>query len=450
MSPDRPSEKRSAANDTIVAVATPPGRGGVGIVRVSGPKALEIAESLGRKPFKPRLATLTRFFDQSGELLDEGITICFEAGASYTGEPVVELQGHGGPIVMQRLLRATLAAGARLARPGEFTERAFLSGRMDLAQAEAVADLIASGSETAARAAVRSLTGEFSIRTDAVADALRMIRIRVEALIDFPDEELDLAANEDSKEELHQLAEDLDGLLDVSRQGARLSRGAVIAIVGEPNAGKSSLLNVLAGEEAAIVTAIPGTTRDVLRVDLDIEGLPIRLLDTAGLRQTTDPVEQEGIKRASVSLASADLVIHVRDVCQPGSETFAKQWLGTAKQVLIVGNKMDLDGPYVQGCDVLVSAVTRQGVEALRHRIVSAIGFDPAATTFTARERHVRLLEETRLHVQTAIALIDAKAHPEITAEELRLAHDCIGQISGKVTADELLGDIFSTFCIGK
>lgn len=450
MSPARHSDKTNFANETIVAVATPPGRGGVGIVRLSGPEAIVIAEKIGRRMFKPRQATFTRFRNASGELLDEGLTIVFEAGASYTGEPVAEFQGHGGPVVMQRLVKAALAEGARLARPGEFSERAFLNGRMDLTQAEAVADLIASGSEAAARGALQSLSGEFSRRVNALAAELRGLRTQIEALIDFPDEELDAALIDVSSARLRSLAGQVDDLLTGARRGVRLSRGAVIAIIGEPNVGKSSLLNALSGEDAAIVTDIPGTTRDVLRVDLEILGLPIRLLDTAGLRITDDPVEQEGIRRALAVLPTADLVLVIRDVSAIRPAPLPEEWLIGAKQVLTIGNKADLSVNSAEHCDLLVSAKTGEGLPQLTHAIVESLGYSAEGSAFTARQRHVGLLEAVQRCIQSARVLISEDAGMELVAEELRMAHDRLGEIVGRVSADELLGDIFSTFCIGK
>ncbi len=450
MSLARSSDRLPSPAETIVAIATPPGRGGVGIVRVSGPDAIRIAEKLGRRAFQPRLATLTRFRSESGELLDEGLTITFEAGASFTGEPVAELQGHGGPIVLERLVRAVIREGARFARPGEFSERAFLNGRMDLVQAEAVADLIASGTEAAARGALRSLSGEFSQAVDSIAAELRSIRVQLEALIDFPDEEIDQALIDLSQARLLELNTQLDALINKARQGVRLTQGAVIAIVGQPNVGKSSLLNALAKEDAAIVTDIPGTTRDLVRVDLELEGLPIRLLDTAGLRLTTDTVEQEGIRRALAVLPSADLVLVVRDARNSGEDGLPSHWLSDVKQVLTVGNKADLGASSSHNCDVLVSARTGEGLNALTRAITAALGFQSEGSTFTARQRHVDLLERAVGHTAAASALLTTNLGIELMAEELRLAHERLGEIVGRVSADQLLGDIFSTFCIGK
>ena len=450
MSPARSSETRSGDGDTIVAIATPPGRGGVGIVRISGPAAIAIAEQLGRRKFLARQAAFTRFRARSGEVLDEGITLVFDAGASFTGEAVAELQGHGGPLVLQGLVRAVLAEGARLARPGEFSERAFLNGRMDLAQAEAVADLIASGSEAAVRGALRSLSGAFSRHVDVLAGSLRDMRVRVEAGIDFPEDDLEAELVELTLSGLAQVSDALARVLKSARQGVRLSQGALVALVGSPNVGKSSLLNALAGEDAAIVTAIPGTTRDVVRVDLELAGLPIRLLDTAGLRVSDDPVEQEGIRRARDLLPTADLVLWVKDASETIPDVLPAEWLKPSKRVLTVGNKADLAEGDPSQYDLLVSARTGEGLDDLIRAITGSVGFEPDSSAFTARQRHVDLLESCASHLDAATLLLAEGHGLELVAEELRLAHDELGRIVGHVSADELLGAIFSTFCIGK
>jgi len=450
MSPDPFSDLASMeGEETIAAVATPHGRGGIGIVRLSGIRAIEIAEAMCRRTLRPRHATLSRICNQAGDLVDHGIVLIFPAGASFTGEPVAEIQGHGGPIVMRNIMQAALELGARTARPGEFSERAFLNGRMDLAQAEAVADLIASGSQAAARGALRSLTGEFSALVLSIARSLLEIRVRVEAGIDFPEEPLSDEETTTQVGELVSLRAELAELLGKTRQGVRLGQGATIAIVGPPNAGKSSLLNVLSGEDNAIVSAIPGTTRDLLKVDLELRGLPIRVIDTAGLRITVDPIESEGIRRALAILPSADLIIAIEDLAATlGEDKLDPKWLDGCPSILRVGNKLDL-APARQA-DVNVSVHTGEGLEQLRDSILERLNFEPEGSTFTARARHVEALSRTDHHLSQAISLLAAKFGTEFIAEELRLAHENLGEIVGRVSADGLLGEIFSNFCIGK
>lgn len=439
---------RIYGEDTIAAIATPPGRGGIGVVRLSGPKAIAIVETLCRRSFKPRYATLSRIFNREGDLLDQGIVLTFPAGSSFTGEPVAEVQGHGGPMIMRGIIQAALELGARMARPGEFSERAFLNGRMDLAQAEAVADLIASGSQAAARAALRSLTGQFSTLVDSIASGLLQLRVRIEAGIDFPEEPLSLEETTAQLGDLGSLRAKLSELLSKTRQGVRLGQGATVAIVGRPNAGKSSLFNALSGEDNAIVAAIPGTTRDLLKVDLELRGLPIRVIDTAGLRDTVDPVELEGIKRATAVLPTADLVIALDDLTAPEGDELDYRWFVDCSSILRVGNKLDL-APARQA-DVNISARTGEGMDALVDIILQRLDFEPDGSTFTARARHVEALSLADQHLEQAALLLQAKFGIEFIAEELRLAHDQLGAITGRVTADGLLGEIFSTFCIGK
>ena len=447
----RPSEELTLSDtDTIAAVATPPGQGGVGIVRISGPLALKVGESIVGEPLPPRQA-LHANFTHEGELLDDGVGLYFAAPNSFTGEDVVELQGHGGPVVMQMLLNAVLASGARLARPGEFSERAFLNGQIDLAQAEAVADLIASASTQAARGAVRALSGEFSFRINELdADVLKL-RVAVEAAIDFPDEEVECLEQGRVGQQVEALISAIQSLTKQSRQGALLTQGVSIAIIGAPNAGKSSLLNRLSGEEAAIVTDIPGTTRDLLRVDLVLDGLPVRLVDTAGLREATDAVEVEGVRRARLEAKRADLILEVCDLAAPAAKG---EPIGP-ERTLRVENKIDLvgaaPGPVSDApSTVRISCLTGAGLEALRSAIKQRVGFSGEGSTFTARRRHIEALNAALAALQNAAQRLEGNAAAEVIAEELRLAHLALGEITGETTPDDLLGRIFATFCIGK
>jgi tRNA modification GTPase len=432
--------------DTIAAVATPPGRGGIGIVRVSGPAVPRIAELvLGQLP-EPRRATSASFRDASGAAVDEGIALYFPAPHSYTGEPVLELHGHGGPVVVQALLGACLDAGARVAEPGEFTRRAFLEGKLDLAQAEAVADLIDAASTEAARSALRSLTGEFSAAITALQSQLVELRALTEAMLDFPEEELDTLHRDDASRRLDEVRRALDEVLAKSRQGSLLRSGIHVVLAGRPNVGKSSLLNRLAGEERAIVTAIPGTTRDALREPIQIEGVPLIVVDTAGLRRSLDVVEQLGMERTQRELARADVVIAVFEATRGRDEL---EDLPAAAARIDVYNKTDLAPRFVAPAGALsVSAKTGEGLEALRQAILRAAGWSSSGeSVFLARERHLRALQLARAHLEAA-----ARETPrwEFFAEELRLAHAALGAITGEFTADDLLGEIFARFCIGK
>jgi len=431
--------------DTIAAVATPPGRGGIGVVRISGPEAGRIAESvLGLVP-PERAATLAKFRDAGGAPIDEGIALYFRAPHSYTGEAVLELQGHGGPVVMGMLLSACLEAGARLAEPGEFTRRAFLEGRLDLAQAEAVADLIDASSQEAARSALRSLSGEFSAAIDALRTQLVELRALTEAQLDFPEEELDGAHRDDAARRLTSVQAALDDVLARSQQGSLLRSGVHVVLAGPPNVGKSSLLNRLAGEERAIVTSIPGTTRDALRETIHIGGVAIVLVDTAGLREAADEVEKLGIARTQSELGRADVVLAVHDA----SAGSASAVLATAAHRIEVYNKVDLRPGFAPPAGAIaVSAKTGHGIAELREAIVRAAGWSSTGeSVFLARERHLRALGAAKEHL--ARALVE-KGRWELFAEELRLAHDALSAITGAFTADDLLGEIFGRFCIGK
>lgn len=444
---------------TIAAIATPPGRGGIGIVRVSGPGVRAIAQALlGRLP-KPRYACFAAFRDADDTPLDEGLALYFPAPRSYTGEDVLELHAHGSPVVLDLLLKRICALGARLARPGEFTERAFLNGKLDLAQAEAVADLINAASAAAARAARRSLAGEFSQRVHALAERLTALRLYVEATIDFPEEEIDFLSEARLAEGLAGLQADLADLQAATHQGVLLHEGMTVVIAGPPNAGKSSLLNALAGEEAAIVSPVPGTTRDVLRADIDLgEGLRLRVLDTAGLRESRDAIEAEGIRRARLALERADRVLLVLDAAapDPAARAAAEAQLPPRLPRTVIHNKIDLTGqPPARHEDeataeLYVSARTGAGLELLRAHLKESLGFQPAGEgSFIARRRHLEALARAARHLAAAAERARAR-QGELVAEELRLAQDALGEITGAVTPDDLLGRIFSTFCIGK
>jgi tRNA modification GTPase len=438
------------AVDTIAAAATPAGRGGIAVLRVSGPRVRDIAQHvLGGVP-APREAVLSAFRDADGAIIDRGIALFFPAPRSYTGEDVLELQGHGGPVVVSELLRRCLQSGARMARPGEFTERAFLNGRLDLAQAESVADLIDASTVQAARSAARSLEGEFSRRVHALAAALLDIRMHVEACIDFPEEEIDPDDLESIARKRTGALAQLDALLESAAQGAVLREGLTVVLFGQPNVGKSSLLNRLAGEELAIVTPVPGTTRDYVRATIAIEGVPIHIVDTAGLRESADEVERIGVERSRAALAKADAAVLVVDASQPHTAHGMEAEVPEAMPFLRVENKVDLvaQGAAPGEGALRVSARTGEGIAALRAWLLRAAGWKPHAEgLFMARRRHLDALEEARGHLMRAS--ID-HGPLELVAEELRLAHRAMGRITGEVSADALLGEIFSRFCIGK
>jgi tRNA modification GTPase len=448
-----PQAQLSAGGETIAAIATPAGRGGMGIVRVSGANAGRIArEILGKVP-KAREAAFARFRDEEGAPIDEGIALFFAAPNSYTGEDVLELQGHGGPMVMRELLRRCLALGARMAQPGEFTRRAFLNGRIDLAQAESVADLIDAASTEAARSAARSLVGEFSARVHALADALIALRVHVEACIDFPEEEIDPADRAAQDEALSRIRASLDELLERARQGAVLRDGLTVVLAGRPNVGKSSLLNRLAGDEVAIVTPLAGTTRDYVRATIALEGVPIHLVDTAGLRDTADTVERIGVERTWKALESAGAALFIEDAHGVAGEDAAlRDRLPAGLPVARVVNKIDLTGQGARraGADpaeIRLSAKTGEGVDLLRAWLLEIAGWRPhGEDVFIARVRHLQALLVTKAALEATHA---AQAF-EIKAEELREAQRALGSVTGEVSADALLGAIFSTFCIGK
>lgn len=449
----------SAVSDTIVAIATPPGRGGIGVVRVSGMLTASIAERvIGRLP-EPRVATFGRFRNFQGDVIDEGITLYFPRPHSFTGEDVLELQGHGGPVVLDLILATVMQCGARLARPGEFTERAFLNDKIDLVQAEAIADLIDSASSAAVRAANRSLRGEFSKQIDLLRQRIEELRMYVEAAIDFPEEEIDFLEDGVTAARLNVLRGELAQVLTTAQQGMLLREGMTIVIAGRPNAGKSSLINCLAGNEVAIVTNIPGTTRDVIRTQIAIDGLPLQIIDTAGLRQTAEVVEQEGVNRAWREIAAADRVLLVVDDNQslPAQIHDIIPELPAAVPVTLVRNKIDLShrapgvGEGALGPEVAVSALTGAGLDVLRVHLRNCMGFQPAAEgMFTARRRHVDALQQALHWIDTGIVQLEVHRAGELLAEDLRAAHGVLSQITGQFTSEDLLGKIFSSFCIGK
>jgi len=437
--------------DTIVAAATPAGTGGVGIVRISGGDVERIARTmLGSLP-EPRTATYRSFRDRAGNKVDAGLALYFPAPASFTGEPVLELHGHGGPVVISLLVDAVVDLGARPAEPGEFSRRAFLNDKLDLVQAEAIADLIGSGTAQAARAALRSLSGTFSKAVDGLAEQLVRLRMHVEAAIDFPEEEIDFLSDDALLDRIEDCAAALAALQAEAQQGRVLRDGYQVVIVGKPNVGKSSLLNLLSGQEAAIVTEVAGTTRDVLREQIDVDGLAVELVDTAGLRNDPDRIEAEGIRRAREALANADAALWIQDATD--AEQRLREELPEGISVTVVHNKIDKSGdrPGIVDGEVWLSAETGEGVSALRQRIGELAGYEGRGEgAFTARRRHVRALRRAATHfVAGRKALEDARAG-EIFAEELRLSQQALGEITGAFTADDLLGKIFSEFCIGK
>lgn len=449
----------SELTDTIAAVVTPPGRGGVGIVRVSGPQVAQVAQQvLGFIP-KPRIATLASF-RQGTEVLDEGLALYFVAPHSFTGEDVLELQGHGGPVVQQMLLNSLLSEQVRLAQPGEFSQRAFLNHKMDLAQAEAVADLINAESEQAAKSAVRSLQGEFSRQIEQLVAQVIQLRVFVEAALDFPDEEIDFLSEASVRAQQADLQQQLGQVLQTARQGALLREGMTVVIAGEPNAGKSSLLNALCGRDTAIVTDIAGTTRDVLREHIHIDGMPLHILDTAGLRTSADVVEQEGVRRARVAIADADLLLVVIDGAKHADWRQALEQV-TAQltdidplpPIAVVINKIDLLATQPQQRDeqgitlLSLSAKAGQGLELLRSYLKGVMGFaTPPEGVFIARQRHLEAL----LRAEQALQRHTTPLALELFAEDLREVQTALSTITGAFTTDDLLGEIFSSFCIGK
>ena len=446
------------AIETIAAIATPAAAGGIGIVRISGPESSAIARSLSGKAARPRFFHFSTFRDRAGGVIDRGLILYFAAPNSYTGEDVVELHAHGSPVLLDLLLRRVIELGARAARAGEFTERAYLNGKIDLVQAEAVADLIASSSAAAARAAQRSLDGDFSARVRQLFGALVHARAWLEAALDFPEEEIDFVAAPQLAEQLAGLRRDLATLLAATRRGVVLRDGLHVVIVGRPNTGKSSLLNALARSDRAIVTSVPGTTRDLLRETIELDGIALTLVDTAGLRDSEDVVEREGMRRAREELARADVALLVTDDAQPDDDRRLLDPFSRDARRLIVHNKIDLTGEpaRVERVDerlgaIYVSALRGDGLDALRSELGRLAGRgDEADGAFSARRRHVDALENVARHLDAANQVLAVQRFGELAAEELRLAQRALGEITGEYRSDDLLGAIFSTFCIGK
>lgn len=444
------------ATDTITAIATPSGRGGVGIVRISGPKCLEIAEKILQKALSPRKADYRPFYDANNDIIDHGIALFFNNPHSFTGEDVLELQGHGGPVVMDMLLKRVCELGARIANAGEFSERAFLNDKMDLAQAEAIADLIEADSAEAARAAVRSMEGEFSKLITDLVEQLIHLRIYVEAALDFPEEEIDFLADAHVGNELNSLVTSINQVWASARQGSILREGMTVVIAGRPNAGKSSLLNALSGRESAIVTHIEGTTRDVLREHIQIDGMPLHIIDTAGLRETDDPVEQEGVRRAWIEIEKADRILLVVDQNQPNDGNLIEN-LPKSIDITRIHNKIDISGEVSGikdlkgGVHAAISAKTGEGIEALKEHLKECMGFEQSTEgQFMARRRHLTALDIANQSIQSAQQNLQTIQAGELIAEDLKEAQNALSEITGEFSSDDLLGRIFSSFCIGK
>lgn len=451
-------------NDTIVAQATPPGRGGVGILRVSGPKVQQVANAvLGKLP-KPRYADYLPFLSADGTILDQGIALYFPNPHSFTGEDVLELQGHGGPVILDLLLKRVLEiTGVRIARPGEFSERAFLNDKLDLAQAEAIADLIDASSEQAAKSAMSSLQGVFSNKVNTLVESLIHLRIFVEAAIDFPEEEIDFLSDGKIERLLNQVISDLQSVRQEAKQGALLREGMKVVIAGRPNAGKSSLLNALAGREAAIVTDIAGTTRDVLREHIHLDGMPLHIIDTAGLREASDEVEKIGIERAWEEITQADRVLFMVDSTTTTENSPDILWpefiqrLPKQLPITVIRNKADLTGEELNYQDmnnyylIKLSAKTGEGIQILREHLKQTMGFSSSTEGgFLARRRHLQALETAAKHLDNGKEQLIVFHAGELLAEELRLAQESLGEITGLFSSDDLLGRIFGSFCIGK
>ena len=442
--------------DTIAAIATPPGTGGVGIIRISGTLVTEIAKQLLNKSLIPRHALFTSFINSDGSIIDSGISLYFPAPASYTGEDILELQGHGGSVVLDMLLRRVLSLGARLANPGEFTERAFLNNKLDLAQAEAVADLIESSTEQSARSAQKSMQGVFSAQINELVTELTELRIYVEAAIDFVDEEIDFLTDGVVEKRIIRLLQSIQQIQKTAQQGRLLRDGMTVVLAGKPNAGKSSLLNALAGHEAAIVTDIAGTTRDVLRERIQLDGMPLHIIDTAGLRESKNSIEKEGIRRAHEEILKADKILLLIDAREPETEELLKT-LPANIDITKVYNKIDLLGrePEIKktenGYSCYLSIKTGAGMDLLKQHLKQSVGFNEATdNVFIARRRHIEAIRAGYQFVESALNQLQVSQAGELVAEDLRQAQMSLAEITGTVTSDDLLGKIFSSFCIGK
>jgi len=461
--------EQSQANNlsTIAAIATPPGKGGVAIIRVSGSLCKQIATRVLGRDLKPRYAHYLPFYDSNKQKIDQGIAIYFNSPNSFTGEDVLELQGHGGPVIMDMLLEQVLNCGAVLAKPGEFSERAFHNDKLDLAQAEAIADLIESGSRQAAKSALRSLNGEFSSKVQQLVEKVTYLRIYVEAAIDFPEEEIDFLNDIKVTKLTSEISEFMQSLLKNAEQGSLLREGMKVVIAGKPNAGKSSLLNALAGKETAIVTDIAGTTRDVLSEQINIDGMPLHIVDTAGLRQAKDKVERIGIEKAAKEIESADRILLVVDACKQKSiniDDEIKSFINpdtSLPPITVISNKIDLieqkegqkqaNAPGSDITNIFISARNGDGIVQLKQHLKSAVGFDAAESgVFMARRRHVDALKRADRHIKEGFYQLKNYSAGELLAEELKLAQDCLNEITGEFTSDDLLGKIFTSFCIGK
>ena len=442
--------------DTIVAIATPPGRGGVGIIRLSGPKSYSIALQINdNKSLKPRLATFCSFYTTATELVDQGLMLYFKAPNSFTGEDVIEIQAHGSPVVLDILVKECINRGARLARPGEFSERSFLNDKIDLTQAEAIADLIQSSSQTAARMAFRTLQGDFSKKINLLNEELIYLRLYVEAAIDFPEEEIDFLNDGKVGGLLQSILQQLETIRNQANQGVILREGMSLVIAGRPNAGKSTLINCLAGRDVARVTEVAGTTRDVMREHILLDEIPLHIIDTAGLRESDDVVEKEGIKRAWQELKKADcvlLVMDINDIEEQCISTEVSAALPKEIPIITVYNKIDtLDqSPKIGERSVYLSAKSGDGVDGLKTIIKQIIGYQPNEGHFLARRRHLNALDEAKKLLLTGKIQLEKHRAGELLAEDLRLAHRILGEITGEFTSDDLLGKIFSSFCIGK